>query len=737
MHRSRRGLALPCLLAAALHAQPCSCGGDAKLWQLGSLVEKNPIITFSMFVFSVGLTIAIESGKHKLDHSTRDFWRKQALNAIWSELMILGVVAFALIVSAETGLTDVRITLGCDLNPPPPTSEDAAPSAAADSGSGSAAVASAAAGTALVSSSGSAASGSSSEEPCGIGFDLLIFEYAHMVLFFMGISYAVFMQSAFMNRNLLKTAIRRAQKEKSLADWNAEAGGAEAPLSRFAPILMTGTGWARMTMTLRAAMCVHLEAQLRDACNQQQTKLEQALATMREDLKVADLPGPSEAIAFFDMSRFAKAAMSIELVHLLHISKFAWCSVMVVAFVTGFLPKITALNLSTTMVIGCFLGPTIGLVAVLHLVRTFNALTSACLGHRKLTAMGWHATRGGGGSALDQYVVQMGTPESEDKVRWADGGKCPWAMLTGRRQNPERVHTAFQIIIISACFYLGELTMLSPLIADMQGHAVLLMLWAVTAFNLFVLIPRGIFLFALVHSTALPSRELLRYSCGAQWHDKGDHGHGHHSKSGCPLCSQKPQRTPMGSVSEGSGRRSPPSDKDPPWLQSLGSLSAAVTRGDTDSNIAALARRLFTGGAPTHLNIGGSSAPTVPRSPRRSPRKPSPRQQGVGPASTPNPLTLAPPSDVAITAPIDQDDWEELDGQRAPNLTVSSGLDPPARSPGRTSGRGARRASAPGVGVAPRRAHNTRARSVIKAPDAAEFNMPLIPDSPAAAERIS
>eukprot|EP01065_Artemidia_motanka_P012662 TRINITY_DN16985_c0_g1_i1.p1 TRINITY_DN16985_c0_g1~~TRINITY_DN16985_c0_g1_i1.p1 ORF type:complete len:747 (+),score=189.95 TRINITY_DN16985_c0_g1_i1:99-2243(+) len=601
-------------VAAALLCWPCGVdAAGAKLWQLGELVESNPIITFSMFVFSVALTIAIETAKHNAEHSTRDFWRKKALTAIWSELMILGVVAFALIVSAETGLQDVRITLGCDANPPPPIETDLAPGESSASSSAS----SSSSGPSV--SSGSSSSGS---DECGIGFDLLIFEYAHMVLFFMGISYALFMQMAFMNRNHMFKTIRRAQKAKPLAGWLEGAAGRSAPT--WAAIVMKGQQWGRISMTFRAAMCVHLSEPLKEACSVSQTRLEQALAAVRGDATPNPAPHPAEAARHFDMSRFTKAAMSIELLELLAISKGVWCSVPVIAFVTLFLPKYSALTLSSTMIVAAALGPLLACGLIIHLARTVASIAARAQTHSMLTRMDFYLAKT---TELGHFsMASVGEREDREALSWAEGGPCPWSILKGREHDPRTIHLILQLILIGTCFYTGELVMLSPLIADERGGAVLLALWFLPLVTLFFLLPRALFLFAVVASSSSPSRELLRYACGGQWHDKDAHTHGHHAKEhdhggiGCALCnadrSSHLDEEPI--ESGGTGL----SAGHPDWVKALAGLSSGVTRGETDASIAKLARKVFASGAAARadtLAMSISVASSARRSPQRNP----------------------------------------------------------------------------------------------------------------------
>eukprot|EP00659_Diplonema_papillatum_P000317 gene317-442_t len=92
----------------------CSClqaasAADVKLWQLGTDVEDNPLTVFFMFSFVVGLTILVESARHAIEHRTLDPYRMAGLEAIYIELMLIGIVNFFLILIAELGLTGVRI----------------------------------------------------------------------------------------------------------------------------------------------------------------------------------------------------------------------------------------------------------------------------------------------------------------------------------------------------------------------------------------------------------------------------------------------------------------------------------------------------------------------------------------------------------------------------------------------------------------------------------------------------
>eukprot|EP00662_Eupelagonemidae_sp_cell21_P038732 gene38732-54584_t len=42
-------------------------------------VDQNPMIVFSMFCFVVILTVIVETGKHAIEHKTKDKYRREAL----------------------------------------------------------------------------------------------------------------------------------------------------------------------------------------------------------------------------------------------------------------------------------------------------------------------------------------------------------------------------------------------------------------------------------------------------------------------------------------------------------------------------------------------------------------------------------------------------------------------------------------------------------------------------------
>eukprot|EP00659_Diplonema_papillatum_P017710 gene17710-27255_t len=237
-------------------------GADHKLWELGADVNDNPITVFTMFTFTVMLSIVIETIKHTTEHHTHDPHRKLALGAVYSELMMIGVVSFLLILAAEVGLTDLTIRKpGC-------TSDNSA------SGSGSTAATHTRFGVIL----GDGHSGSGSSDPCVLSFDVLMFEYAHLVLFFMGITYAIFIQFAFWQRNRLCRDLTEIQKQPL-----TDVCSPEFKVPSLIGIMGFGdrSSWIVTLLCLRAGMIINLQDRITEVCSEDELQLEVRLALMK------------------------------------------------------------------------------------------------------------------------------------------------------------------------------------------------------------------------------------------------------------------------------------------------------------------------------------------------------------------------------------------------------------------------------------------------------------------------
>eukprot|EP01062_Namystynia_karyoxenos_P047947 TRINITY_DN36374_c0_g1_i1.p1 TRINITY_DN36374_c0_g1~~TRINITY_DN36374_c0_g1_i1.p1 ORF type:complete len:857 (+),score=175.73 TRINITY_DN36374_c0_g1_i1:112-2571(+) len=548
------------LLAAQIRC--CTAAGGASLWELGELVDNNPYTVFSMFCFTIVLVLAIEFLKHKADHSTKDGHRKRALESIYSELMIMGVVAFALILSAELGLTKAEFRKPwCD--PDEYTGSNsgkvtAGGSAAAedltdspvDSGStasGSAASSAAAgsnASAAVTDCGGNGGSGSGSGlGPCYVQFDLLIFEYAHLVLFFMGLTYACFIQVAFYHKDRLCNGIERIQRQ-TLQSWLNEGPDGRPTYVEASVLGVMGlkpksssrqgkkSAWARGILMLRLAMCVHLKEQLEDACDPREHILEEMIASVRGQEAPAPRADPKEVQTRFDIARFTRIAMSEVLVELIHVPYIVWG---VVIFMSGAnLLGAAGVDLAGAVLIFSALIPACSVVLLWRMSAHLLTICAGAAGHPEIQGLEYFKAEGPSGSfAVDPSLEHPGARwhEHPEKHPWhkldgciPDDHCCDWIDPLDARNIEKEI----QAIVFASCYSVGQLVMLTNLIQDHMGVLVLALCWATPLISLFFLVPRALLIYTLTHRTAAPPRAWLVYAVKERNDPPPpDHGHGH------------------------------------------------------------------------------------------------------------------------------------------------------------------------------------------------------------------
>eukprot|EP00756_Hemistasia_phaeocysticola_P041509 Hpha_TRINITY_DN16920_c2_g7::TRINITY_DN16920_c2_g7_i1::g.52493::m.52493 len=546
-------------------AQPALAGGGVSLWQLGDEVDKNPITVFSMFVLTVLFTVIIEVGKHGIEHRTYDPHRRKALEAIYSELMLMGLVAFLLILGAELGLTKITIKKpGCD-------SGSASGSGAAEAGSGT--TGSGSGSTSLVCSwrvgdgyecnatgdcadvvksnvtyscypaapvpapdvttSGSAGSGSGSDDPCLIGFDLLMFEYAHLVLFFMGITYALFIQVAFWQRDRAVNHIKEAQK-KPLAIHINERGGFRKPSIGAIMGLGGGKGWAESVIMLRNIMILRCEDRIGDACDRGEAALMKAYAIYRGKPIPAPLPPPEDSPHHFDMARLTHIAVSEVMVELLHVPPFVWFCVVGMS-ATNLIHMMDVSLAEVTLLFAPF-GLLLSLFQGFFMAKDMRSVLLRGCGHHRFFGVEHHEAL-----ALKYTETKAAIPPQwvEKAKKWEnDPSHHPWRDMDGccdddsffNACDPLDAHALevqMQVTIFVCCFYIGQMTMLSTLIVNQTNVAVCIACWLLPLVPLGMTIPRCILVYSLVHRTHSPPRHWLQYALKAHDDPPDGHGHGH------------------------------------------------------------------------------------------------------------------------------------------------------------------------------------------------------------------
>eukprot|EP01064_Diplonema_japonicum_P001938 TRINITY_DN11277_c0_g1_i1.p1 TRINITY_DN11277_c0_g1~~TRINITY_DN11277_c0_g1_i1.p1 ORF type:complete len:710 (+),score=60.87 TRINITY_DN11277_c0_g1_i1:76-2205(+) len=473
------------------NARP-TLGANVKLWELGTNVEENPITVFAMFAFVVALTVLVETLKHYIEHKTVDPYRLAGLEAIYIELMLVGVVSFFLILGAELGLTSIRIG-SCSSTPSTPS--DNTPSA------------------------GSSSSGSAL---CGYGFDLDLFEYAHLALFFMGIAYCIYLQLCFAWRDRFGKTIKEHQKF-TLASWK---------------YLEDRTGKAkcveaRKVLLLRSAFIMQNANKIKYVCTKSAYKDEVKLAEMCGEPTPKKFPPMSEATDHFDMGKYIKLLYSELMIELIHVPIWVWGCV--IAMATMNLVHMLDIKLAITMMVSAGFGPILSILLWWRLEVKLSKLVSLLDVHPDLYTLKFH------GSNVHEEVLKV-NPDFGKNIEptkklspWTP--TTPWDEIKGDGSLSSPSATSFrkiiQVVTFSTCFYVGQLVMLTPLISKDLGPATLLLGWMLPVLPLGYLVPRSMLTYTLVFLTANPSlinltktlREGSPHNVGHS-HGHGGHGHG-------------------------------------------------------------------------------------------------------------------------------------------------------------------------------------------------------------------
>ena len=480
------------LFAVLALAREAAAGGDIKLWQLGDDVNDNPITVFTMFFFVVLLSVAIEMAKHKVEAKTKDKHRRLALGAIYSELMMVGIVSFLLILAAELGLTDVSIRKpGC--NDPVPANNTVAPGTN---------------GTAAPDSSSS--SGSS---PCEVTFNLAMFEYAHLVLFIMGLAYGTFIQVCFIQRDRFCRQLEKIQ-QKTLEDTCTNGDYRTPSTFGIMGILGRTKGWDRCVLALRQAIIIHHEKLLREVCDPRELRLEEILATMREHDMPQIRARPYDSQRYFDIAKFSKVATSEVLVELLHVPIFVWIAIVFMS--ASNLIHLGGMSLSSVTLIFAFVGPVSSIWLLWRISSQLQTLISSAIGHPDLLKNPYHAAT----KTTEITKINIASSRKAYGLEWAQGERIPWDILTGCCEDdhplnsldlndPDKLERQIQIIVFASCFYIGQISMLVSLIYEEMGIIVVFGCVLLPIISLIAFVPRSLFIYTLVHRSEKIPRDWL------------------------------------------------------------------------------------------------------------------------------------------------------------------------------------------------------------------------------------
>eukprot|EP01060_Flectonema_neradi_P007350 TRINITY_DN15109_c0_g2_i1.p1 TRINITY_DN15109_c0_g2~~TRINITY_DN15109_c0_g2_i1.p1 ORF type:complete len:578 (+),score=87.25 TRINITY_DN15109_c0_g2_i1:1766-3499(+) len=430
-------------------------GGDAKLWELGDQVEANPLTVFTMFCGVILVTVGVELAKHHFEHKhAHDPYKMAGLEAIYVELMLVGVVSFALILAAELGLTDIRIG-SCD-----------------DSSVGSAA----------------SSTGSSSAE-CGYGFDLLLFEYAHLVLFTMGLAYCAYVQICFYWRTIIWDMMHELQ-QYTLPSWK---------------ILELKTGrskcsFARKVLLIRSAMALRHERKMRYICREEVGHHTRALHEI-DGQDHPNLPKPDACKGSLDMGKYVYIMFSEVVIQLLHVPNWVW---VVVPFGAGInLLNMVGVDLAWMLIVMSTIGPA---GSFFFWWRMESRLSSLVNQIERIPGV-YDVPCYGSTPHPDTDAEATFTPAFKNTKPDLD----PWQVIEDESiWKPSFIKPALQVLVYWTCFYVGQLVLLSSLTADHLGYLVLVMAYLAPLVPLCYFIPQTLLLYVLIYQTRRPPQRLLQ-----------------------------------------------------------------------------------------------------------------------------------------------------------------------------------------------------------------------------------
>eukprot|EP00662_Eupelagonemidae_sp_cell21_P018573 gene18573-35072_t len=334
----------------------------------------------------------------------------------------------------------------------------------------------------------------------------------------MGIAYAIFIQVAFAHRNRITRRMREMQAH-TLASWlpaNAAGEHAYVPAHVSQLMMMTGCGpklkrsLATTVLLLRVGMALHLEEDLRAACDPAEHLMDRcAISTSPAS------PGDGGRWRW-DLN---SAAMGSTFVEMVHIPRIVWLGVIVMALQNICLAR---LHIKRRDDPSALFGANV-IVAVIaflllwQMCEELHKLCNAIAGHPRApagprlcrTELEFFSATG-----AQQRSYNPAEKYSNKGLRWAlDREAHPWTDDSAcNRLDPlddDNLLLVFQIIIFMCCFNVGQACMLSNLIYVELGPLFTAACWVLPLYILGGIVPRALLVFTLCHRTASPPRELL------------------------------------------------------------------------------------------------------------------------------------------------------------------------------------------------------------------------------------
>lgn len=320
--------------------------------------------------------------------------------------------------------------------------------------------------------------------------------------------------------------------------------------------MMGMTGWTTLCpwskeeslavqgLLIRSGMVIHLEKQLKDACDPSEHLLETLTAKIHGVPPPSARSEPQNAQLQFDISRFIRAALGESLVELVHVKKRAWLVIVILS--GGNMVHYAGYDLAVTLLCGIGMITIAAVLLLWQMTIQLHKLCNGIVGHPRSAEHEFYKAEGVRPKSYhpDDTYKKFG-------LKWSGSPKThhPWTRLSGccktakvgakptfcKNLDPlldENLLVLFQSITLASCFTVGQMCMLSQLVLEHMGVHILAACWLLPIITLVEVVPRALLVFTLCHRTGQPPRHLLVHSLKEKNDPKPHaHGHGHGHKA--------------------------------------------------------------------------------------------------------------------------------------------------------------------------------------------------------------
>eukprot|EP00662_Eupelagonemidae_sp_cell21_P040846 gene40846-34458_t len=233
--------------------------------------------------------------------------------------------------------------------------------------------------------------------------------------------------------------------------------------------------------------------------------------------------------------------MSEVMLELLHIPATIWFVIAVMSATN--LIHMANIDLAEVTLLFSPFGIMLALFLLFFMGRHMSEVLTHGSGHSRITHIEFHEAGGNNGKTSTALPVPADIAVAGLAWEQNPHEEHPWSGLDGCFSDesffnscdpldPIALERQIQMVILICCFYVGTIMMLTTLIINHMGTGLglltALVCWVLPLIPLFILIPRAILIYALVHRTLRMSRAWIKYALKEEDDpEEGGHGHGH------------------------------------------------------------------------------------------------------------------------------------------------------------------------------------------------------------------